>query len=573
MQKIISYQSKSFISLSLIYLLSFATCWCQNNLDNINLPDSLRTKNFQDLYSGFINSYKENPDLGRVYAEAFKEKGRRENDALSMARGFHYITYTLDRNEVYLNYLDSIIILTKKLNDYTYPAESFLLKGDYFFKKRSFKDALDNYILANKWARKKNNERVNYLSNYSIGILKNRVGEHKDALKIFRKCLAYSKKQNAYYYRNDLFALVSVFYKLNMLDSATYYSKLGIKEALGSNDIQIYNYFVLGAGVTSYYKNDYVSTLDSINKALEYFEKNDEKPNLAVSYFYLGKTYYDLGQKKLAVNKLKKLDSIFKLQKDILPETREGYVILMDYYEKRGNIEKQLEYTQKLIQVDSVLNSNYKYLLKGIIKDYDTSLIVDNKDKTISKLRGKYVFSNSTLIISIVVLLIVLVLFHSNYRRRKYYQQKFNLLISNDSASNQIKIEKSENRDAHLSELNISNDIIESVISGLEDFEDGKKYVNSNYTLSSLAKELNTNSSYLSKIVNVSKGKNFSSYINELRIDYAINRLKEDKKFRKYSIKSISEEIGFKNSESFSKAFHRKTGIYPSYFIKKLEGL
>ena len=34
---------------------------------------------------------------------------------------------------------------------------------------------------------------------------------------------------------------------------------------------------------------------------------------------------------------------------------------------------------------------------------------------------------------------------------------------------------------------------------------------------------------------------------------------------------AIAQEVGFNNSESFSKAFYKKTGIYPSYFIKQLE--
>ena len=66
-------------------------------------------------------------------------------------------------------------------------------------------------------------------------------------------------------------------------------------------------------------------------------------------------------------------------------------------------------------------------------------------------------------------------------------------------------------------------------------------------------------------------GKNFSQYINDLRIDYAMNHLLQDAKMRKYTIKAIAEECGYRNSESFSKAFFKRNGIYPSYYIKQLE--
>ncbi len=36
---------------------------------------------------------------------------------------------------------------------------------------------------------------------------------------------------------------------------------------------------------------------------------------------------------------------------------------------------------------------------------------------------------------------------------------------------------------------------------------------------------------------------------------------------------AIAEEAGFNTAESFSKAFFKKTGIKPSYFIKELTEL
>ncbi|WP_046755024.1 helix-turn-helix domain-containing protein, partial [Kordia jejudonensis] len=50
----------------------------------------------------------------------------------------------------------------------------------------------------------------------------------------------------------------------------------------------------------------------------------------------------------------------------------------------------------------------------------------------------------------------------------------------------------------------------------------------------------------------------------------ALEKLKEDKLFRSYDIKSIASELGFKSPDSFSRAFKNKTGIYPSYYIKNI---
>jgi len=38
-----------------------------------------------------------------------------------------------------------------------------------------------------------------------------------------------------------------------------------------------------------------------------------------------------------------------------------------------------------------------------------------------------------------------------------------------------------------------------------------------------------------------------------------------------YTIKALASESGFNTTEAFSKSFYKKTGIYPSYFIKELK--
>ncbi len=85
-----------------------------------------------------------------------------------------------------------------------------------------------------------------------------------------------------------------------------------------------------------------------------------------------------------------------------------------------------------------------------------------------------------------------------------------------------------------------------------------------------LAKEINTNSTYLSKVINMTKETSFVHYLNDLRVDFAINKLSSNKQFRMYTIKAIAESVGFNTAQSFSNAFSKKTGIYPSYFIKQL---
>ena len=72
-------------------------------------------------------------------------------------------------------------------------------------------------------------------------------------------------------------------------------------------------------------------------------------------------------------------------------------------------------------------------------------------------------------------------------------------------------------------------------------------------------------------MINYTKQTNFSNYFNNLRIDYSINKMKSDRQFRLFTIQAIAESSGFNKAQTFSPAFYKKTGLYPSYFIKQLK--
>src|SRR5690606_23326635 len=122
-------------------------------------------------------------------------------------------------------------------------------------------------------------------------------------------------------------------------------------------------------------------------------------------------------------------------------------------------------------------------------------------------------------------------------------------------------------------ELDIDEFTVQQILKDLKEFESSTQYLQEGISLAGLSKKFNTNSSYLSKIINTYRKKNFSTYLHDLRINYAIERLKQDEKFRLYAIKAIAEETGYSNSQSFSTAFYKKTGIQPSYFIAELKKL
>lgn len=96
-----------------------------------------------------------------------------------------------------------------------------------------------------------------------------------------------------------------------------------------------------------------------------------------------------------------------------------------------------------------------------------------------------------------------------------------------------------------------------------------KKYKEKDYSARKLAEELKTNTRYISAVVSVCFGMNYTSFVNNCRIKYAKTIL-SNKKFNKLRIDEVSEMVGFANRQSFYAAFYKFTGITPRQY--KLEG-
>ena len=132
---------------------------------------------------------------------------------------------------------------------------------------------------------------------------------------------------------------------------------------------------------------------------------------------------------------------------------------------------------------------------------------------------------------------------------------------SKSQKSNQIKSD---------AEIDINPEIVVAVIKNLEKFEKNKKFLEKDMNLVKLASILKTNTKYASKIIYQYRGKRSIEYISDLKIDYVIELLKKEKKYRNYTNKALAEEIGFGSTQNFTKAFNNRTGISPTYFISEL---
>ena len=554
---------KSLLFIVLLFLCS--TLNAQKKLD------SLKTKSYDQLYD--FSKKENNHEKKEAIIIYYINKATKENNYKKKVSGYRYFAYLNSNNGKGLIAADSLIQLTLKGNNDFSITSAIKLKARFYYKKGNFNKALDYYLKAREYAK---NKFLYYEINYRLGLIKTRLGKHREALNIFKEILAFS--ENIYKIRkgkknrpplawvlNSKYAVANSYKDLGLLDSASYINKIGLIETRKIKDDSDHHLFLLNEGTVNFLKGSYINAIDSLKKAETYFNKEEDPQNSAETSYYLGESYLKTKDTKKAIFYFKKVDSIFNTTPGLLPIVRNSYEHLITHYKNKKDLKKQLKYLVQLKKMDSILVSQGTYASTKLLKEYDLPLIM-GETKRINELLEKRKQTLNTIIVVITTLLIgVLSLLVFQYRRRKLYKARFNEVVHTETQPATTELKKI------IEELTISKEIVSEILTALDQFEKNKNYLNSAITLQRLAKEFNTNANYLSKVINHYKNGSYSKYVTGLRIQFAIDQLKTNNTFRKYTIKAIAKEVGFNNPESFSKAFYAKTGIKPSYFIKELE--
>lgn len=543
--------------------------------EDIKSSKSLTPNSFAEFETTFHSS-KDLTEKTSI-AQTFIKKAKREKNIIKQADGYVLIASILDNTSA-LKYLDSIINITMSISDKLYPAKGYLLKARILGTQSKYREAMDALTKAHHFANLNNNKDQQVRTKYYIALLKKNLGEFKESLAMLKSTSQYYEAKsdsNRYDYIKSLFALADS-YNLNAkYDSASYINKKAIRLSLKEPDSILYDRHLLLSSVIQLNKKEYKAANDSINKFKKISSSKEiSDGNMIRSELFLGKILLKQNQTQKGIYHLEKVDSIAFSKKHFFPTMRETYELLIQHYKSKKNVEKQLTYINKLLHVDSIINKDFKYLYKEIDTNYSTPILLSEKQELIQSLKkSKKDVGFIATLLSIVTLLLIVFLY-LNIKKKKKYQQRFMELLKEDDTS---KIEQNKKPSTKTTaklnpnDLGISDVIINEILKNLNSFEEKKSFLKPNLTVGGLSKEFKTNSKYLSKVINYHKDKSFNNYINDLRINFVVQKLKNDTKFRRYTIKAIASEIGFNTTEAFSKSFYKNTGIYPSFFVKQLE--
>lgn len=537
----------------------------------------------QEIYSDYYELRKKYEDLEEndikafTYIRPYISKAKKEKNYEKLVQGYKDAVFYALLDEEKLKYTDSMVWAANLSRDKDLMIVAHIDKGViYYYNYKKFQLALNEYLEAYEYSKNTGNEYLKYQNLYHIGVVKSYLGYYDEAADLFGKCLLYYREKstsdihpNLIYnnkkgYLNSLHQLIICYRHLGKYKEMDAAIKKGLTEAGSSKDYaQEKGYFLLSKGISEYREKQYEKALSDLNSSLLSIRNSRDFARLSVNYFFIGKSYLGMNDDQKSVVYFRKIDSIFNKHQFILPELRENYEILINYSKKNKDQDKQLYYTGQLLKADSIMSKDFSYLSPKIHKDYDTKTLLEEKNKL-----QKINYLVTVIIILLVIWAIGLImLFTKKQKKAKEIKQKY-ILLEEKFVKDQ-NISEVPNNTIEEKRVNLHEGKVEELLRKLQTFENKKGFTQKGLTISKLAAQLGTNSSYLSQVINEYKGGNFNKYLSQLRINYITNLLFEDRKYLKYNIETLAKECGIASRQNFSDLFYEINGIRPTDFIKK----
>lgn len=453
------------------------------------------------------------------------------------------------------------------------PADSLATLGSSYYKAQRYMDALDVLGKAMNEADKAGNERAYLSALMTIGNIYTFFDNYDQALHYYITCL---EKAEAI---KDNISIAKI--KNNMLMCYAMLGKYKEAEAcyksianldIGDENINHF-YKYLNQALLAKARKDYNGALSFHTQAMKYAQNhNMDGLYIAAEMGQIGTAHEESGNVKEAEKWYLRCFDFSEKGRYIDPLTT-SCERLADIYRKQGKDQLFVKYSKLYDKYsDSLFKQKEFYTKRSLVNIYESKI----KDRHITNLKDK----NQALIWIIVtigilmVALIVLLVYIYKVNRRLVATQRL-LIKKHQEHSHQLEVQNEiftsigNNSDSDSDDELLPKKQADILLMSIAHvMEDADTVCNPDFSLSTLAQLVGSNTKYVSWVINKNYGKNFKTYLNEYRIRTASQLLVDTNKFGNLTIAGIAEKVGFKSPASFHQAFKKIYAMTPAAYIK-----
>lgn len=246
-------------------------------------------------------------------------------------------------------------------------------------------------------------------------------------------------------------------------------------------------------------------------------------------------------------------------------EDRQFFLLgLSDVAYSQGNVEEALDFHRKYHSfLDSVSFVQKERDFNQLLMSYDRR----SYEKQIHEQEMMNLKANKRLTVIFFLMLTVVFIMSGIYLMYRKKNQMYQELVERHQAYiREVKRIEEERSDYREAASNSQNEVKErELFDAIEKLMATEKvYRHNDISLEKLSDMLDTNRSYISKVINKFSGVSFSAYINKKRVDDAVERLSD--LTDDTPLKAICDDLGYNSLSVFYRAFQKETGCPPSKY-------
>lgn len=550
------------------------------------------------------------PDSALPYLKKSGALCEKENlDRLSASCYYNFGKYYFIKNDLALaeTSLNKAIFHAKQLADDYTVAISYVLLAKSFLQSGSSKRGLESLLFAEYYFDKSRDTIQLGPGLISLGLLFGDVGLKERAIKTMLKATEFCQVTCDSLYLGYVYTnIAGVFYSHDIEDESFHYlnKALGIFQHIHNEKGAAYTFNIMG--MHYFERRNNLQAISCFSECLILSEKAGDFQQACFAACNLTDIYTNQKNLSEAEVTLRTADECMRKSGDLLA----GIVFChsnANYYAAAGKQDKAfLFYKQSLDKARKISNMDYVLgNLHDIAELYQSigsqslalkyfQLYSDIKDSiqqtsaslSIADMRTKYESRNKAsllaggkapvrfprdnhiiqIVFGILTLITIVIALLAGMRIRNHQKSRSVIIPIN------LQLEKNEGKmasyDHNIHPKKILNtELQEQIWQQLNQLmESEKPFLSNNLTLIELARKLNTNSNYLSKVINDTTGKNFNQYINHFRIEEACKRLSGESSHY-LTIEGIALSVGFKSKSAFNTAFKKSLSITPSEYL------
>ena len=445
--------------------------------------------------------------------------------------------------------------------------------GAFYWSQYNFETVLDYNLQALNLA-----EKIGYIK--GILLATNNIGAVYNELSKNEKALEYYTKNYNYIINNklDTISSYSYYFAICLNNLGQIYSEMGdfqksleyLNQSLDINRKSNNNFLIIhtlvNIGVNYIEIEDFSLAEEHLLEAMQMCKTHKMTNELIGTYLNLGMLYTKTENFKAAQSYL---EEGISASKEILSGKllSYGYLYYSEYYEKINVLDSALSYYKKYKTIeDSLFNENMNQKVAELQVRFETEkqiTEIEIQKKTILRKN----ITISILVLTSFIICLLLVVLWKQFRDKKIAYDK---IVQQNLE--QLRLEKEQPateellNEKELTETTESDKAMEmKYLQFLEQFKTQQLFLKPQLTIETLAKQYDTNRTYLSQLIHKYSNLNFNQFLNKYRIEYARNMLSSPQ-YNHLSIEGIAQSSGFNSKTTFNNAFKYFIGITPSYF-------